>query len=182
MLTPFYKVTLLAGWLLSLLPHRGQAQARGIWAKADIPLVYNRQYEVGNILFDPSQDRPDFALRPNGRIYQYYNFDTTFPGGRVELRKHLLRALPTAAGSSDSGFLTVRFVVNYRGETDRFRVQALNSEYQPQAMDPELVARVLGACRALRGWLPGQIDGETKDSYFYITFVVREGHIQDITL
>ncbi|MBD2716062.1 hypothetical protein KBK19_13545 [Microvirga sp. STR05] len=177
----YYKLMLAAGLLLGV--QQARAQFTGTWAKADIPLPYNRRYQVGDILFDPAQDRADFALRPSGRIYQYYNFNTTYSGGRPELRRQLLAALRTPpAGTSGSGYLTVRFVVNFRGETDRFRVQELDSGYQPQAFAPPLVAWVLRACRDLHSWQPGRIDAETQDSYFYCTFIVREGSIQDVLL
>lgn len=177
----FHKITLATGLLLG--PQQVWAQFTGIWAQATIPLPYNPRYQVGDILFDPAQDRADFTLRPGGRIFQYYNFNTTYRGGRAELRRQLLAALRTPpAGTSGNGYLTVRFVVNYRGETDRFRVQELDSAYQPQTFAPPLAAWVLGACRALRGWQPGSIEGETQDSYFYCTFIVREGSIQDVIL
>ena len=83
---------------------------------------------------------------------------------------------------TDSGYLTLRFVVNFKAETDRFRMSALDFNYQPIQFAPELATQVLHACQQLHGWVPGQINGETKDSYFYITFVVRAGRVQDITL
>jgi|GEM_PF-1399988 len=177
------KSTLLLAALLLLLPLSGQAQ--GFIRPAVIPLIYNPKYQVGDILFDPALDRADFALRPGRPIYQYYNFNTAtnYAGGRRELRRELLETLqPKPAGSTGEGYLTVRFVVNHLGETDRFRVSALDTAYQPHSFAPALVAQVLAACRQLRQWEPGKIGSETQDSYFYITFVVREGRVQDITL
>jgi hypothetical protein len=177
------KITLSAGLLLGLGMQGAQAQFTGVWTQATIPLPYNPQYQVGDILFDPTQDRADFALRPGGRIFQYYNFNTTYRGGRPELRRLLLATLrKPSVSSSSSGYLTVRFVVNYQGKTDRFRVQELDAAYQPQAFAPPLVAWVVAACRALRDWQPGNFEGQPQDSYFYCTFVVRNGSIQDIIL
>ncbi|MBC8081862.1 MAG: hypothetical protein H7Z21_01510 [Hymenobacter sp.] len=168
---------------LLLLGGQPPALAQSVWAPATIPLIFNPRHQVGDILFDPAQDRADFALRPATPIYQYYNFGTGYAGGRVELRRVLRDALcQPPAGSAGSGFLTVRFVVNYQGETDRFRVSMLDSAYQPGYFAPALVAQVLHACRQLRAWEPGRIRDVAQDSYFYITFVVREGRIQDITL
>ncbi|GAA4385615.1 hypothetical protein GCM10023186_29160 [Hymenobacter koreensis] len=165
-----------------MLPLGLQAQF-GTRSSAAIPLPYNPKYHVGDIAFDPTQDRADFALRPNRPIYQYYNFATSFTGGRLELRRLLHEALlPLPARGAASGYLTVRFVVNHRGETDRFRVSTLDSEYRPQPYEPALVADVLRACRSLKGWEPGLINGETQDSYYYITFVVDKGRIREATL
>ncbi len=177
------KLLLLLSLLLVPFSGKGQMGANSVWARPTIPLIFNVKHQVGDILFDPTQDRADFALRPGGSIYQYYNFNTSYAGGRLELRRILretLRQLPVSG--TDSGYLTLRFVVNFKGETDRFRMSALNFNYQPLEFAPELVAQVLHACQQLRDWVPGQINGQTKDSYFYITFVVRDGRVQDITL
>lgn len=136
--------------------------------------------QVGDIAFDARTDRADFALCDSGRIYQYYQVQTALEGEhRAVLDYFRQRYQPPAAAAAagETGWLVIRFVVNCRGETDRFRVSGLGIDYRPRPFAPALVAELLRLTRALRGWQQGRGPGNT---YTYLNFILKDGQLVDV--
>ncbi|TDN36793.1 hypothetical protein A8B98_07320 [Hymenobacter sp. UV11] len=102
------------------------------------------------------------------------------------LRQRLLEKPIPFSQTTDSGYLTIRFLVNCHGQTDRFRVFQVNSTYQPTQFSAVLVAELLRRTRALAGWQPGYysgqgaLHGQVLDSYYHLVFKISHGRIVDI--
>ena len=143
---------------------------------------------VGDIPFDPATDRSSFQRCGEGQydVPQYYQSQTAYTGGTQALRQHFLRAtLPRSTGTQE-GYLTIRFLINCHGETDRFRVTQIDAAYQPAHFSPALVAALLGRARGLHAWLPGKFSGpgahhgKAMDSYYYLLLKIRHGRVVDV--
>lgn len=136
---------------------------------------------VGDIRPDPRLDDPDFAPCNELRIVQYYSVDTYFRGGAKAIRKLILPRLhPVPKAKGQNGWVTVRFVINCRGETGRFRMLEIDRNYQPCTFHRALTDQLLAATKELHNWQPGQYDGATYDSYYYLNFKIADGAVQDI--
>jgi hypothetical protein len=97
--------------------------------------------DVGDIAFDPAQDDPAFELCNERSVKQYYvrgSYDT--PAGYRGEKKALVAEFTARyrfpVVEEENGYLTIRFVVNCRGKTGRFRVQEMDFDYQPKSFDP----------------------------------------------
>lgn len=136
---------------------------------------------VGDIPFDPALDNADFTLC-GGAIQQYYAVSGGYKGGGKRLFGLLSRqSFPNPAGSAGgSGYITVRFVVNCKGQTDRFRVLQVDRNYQSATFDSALVATVLGFTKGLTAWRPGEYQGAYYDYFQYLTFKITDGKVVDI--
>ena len=136
---------------------------------------------VGYIPHDPALDKRDFKLC-GGTIQQYYAVDGGHQGGRKRLLGLLAQqpALQGARSASESGYITVRFVVNCEGETDRFRVLQIDKSYQPTEFHSELVEDLLSFSKRLTDWLPAEYQGNHYDYYQYLTFKITDGKVVDI--
>lgn len=114
------------------------------------------------------------------RIVQYYSVDTYFRGRESHSETHPAPAPPRPEGKGQNGWVTVRFVINCRGETGRFRMPQIDRNYQPCTFHRALTDQLLAATKELHNWQPGQYDGATYDSYYYLNFKIADGAVQDI--
>lgn len=141
---------------------------------------------VGDIAFDAAQDRASFTRCGTYDMPQYYNINTTYQGGMRAIRQQFLSATLPPSGACQRGYLTIRFLVNCHGETDRFRVTQLDSVYLPTQFSAFLVAELVRRTRALHAWQPGTyagpgpLHGQVLDSYYYLLFKIVHGRLVDI--
>ncbi|AMJ66364.1 hypothetical protein [Hymenobacter sp. PAMC 26628] len=143
---------------------------------------------VGDIAFDPATDRADFKRCGEGQydVPQYYQSKTAYAGGTQALRQLLVTPSLPRGTAALSGYVTVRFLVNCHGDTDRFRVTQIDADYRPAQFSPALVAELLRRTKALHGWQPGHFpgpgahQGEALDCYCYLMFKIIHGRVVDI--
>jgi hypothetical protein len=141
---------------------------------------------VGDIAYDSATDRASFHPCGTYDAPQYYQVQTSYAGGMPALRRHLLAQPVPRSQATDSGYLTIRFLINCHGQTDRFRVSQVNSAYQPTQFSATLVAELLRRTRALVDWQPGHysgpgaLHGQVLDSYYHLVFKIAHGRIVDI--
>ncbi|MFK7973171.1 MAG: hypothetical protein AB8F95_22570, partial [Bacteroidia bacterium] len=90
------------------------------------------QFEVGSIQFDPKIDDPDYQLCEPDRVYEYYQTRARFGEGLKSVRAYFKDKLPSLPASDTlHGYITVRFVVNCKGEKGWYRTFQTDSTYQP---------------------------------------------------
>ncbi len=143
---------------------------------------------VGDIAFNPATDRSSFQRCGEGQyeVPQYYQTNTTYAGGTKALRQLFVSKARLRSTGAQNGYITIRFLVNCRGETDRFRVTQLDTAYQPAQFGPALVAALLAQTKGLRAWQPGKFtgpgshQGEALDCYYYLLFIIRDGRVADV--
>lgn len=75
---------------------------------------------VGDITFDGKVDKDNFKLCNDGRIYQYYQVNTSYLHGIHGMRDELLQYI-NELKFRESGYITFRFIVNCEGDIGRFK-------------------------------------------------------------
>ena len=120
--------------LMTLMAFLPPAQAQKA-QQAQAPQAQN----VGDIPFDPALDDPGFHLNDSTRIFQYYNSNSWWLDHKAAYRKTFLdagRQLPgSQAAQTQTGWLTIRFIVNTSGQCGRFRLLGIDPSYQPFQFD-----------------------------------------------
>jgi hypothetical protein len=138
---------------------------------------------VGDISFDPRLDDSSFhACRPDISI-QHYNLHSYFKEHKREIQQWLLQQYtpPEPATAKDqTGWLTIRFLINCEGHTGRFRMFEIDSAYHPFHFDKRISGRLLTLTRSIQGWKPVTYRNTAYDSYQYITFKLKKGAIECI--
>ncbi|PRX55350.1 energy transducer TonB [Flagellimonas meridianipacifica] len=150
--------------------------------KAQVSQGYLRM--IGDILPDTSLDDPEF-LTCNGddRVIQYFN---TLEGFRYTGEKSSFVAeikkfyKPIENAEGQSGYLRIRFIVNCKGETGRFRVLSSDLNYQEKEFDSAIVNQLLEVVKSLNGWQPLSHEGKPLDYYQYVIFKIEKGNISEI--
>ena len=141
-------------------------------------LVYNGlSKEIGNIKYDASTDNKNFDI--TGRVYQYYQSGAKYNNGRAAIRSEILNKIK-ALKSMQNGYVTARFVVNHRGETDRYRILAVNTNYEEVKISQDDTHLIINELKSLNNWIPGVIKNKKVDSYSLINFKIQHGKIVDI--
>lgn len=137
---------------------------------------------VGDIPYDPTLDDSTFSLCKPGYVAEYYSVSGGYRGGRKKLL-HLLKELKldrAASSSPSSGYITIRFLVNCQGKTDRFRMLQVDEGYSATSFPADLINAVLLFTKNLTDWLPGKHEKESYDYFQYLTFKISDGIPVDI--
>lgn len=144
--------------------------------KTDYPL------QVGDIHFDPKIDDPNFTLCDQNNVWQYYNFakGLQYNGEKAKIIEHFIDRLKVKEHEVESGFLTIRFIVNCKGQTGRYRLQGMDKDYQAKVFNEYLTSQLVKLTKQLDGWIVGQYQGKTYDYYQYLTFKIEKGKLVEI--
>lgn len=141
-------------------------------------LIYNGlSQEIGNIKYDAGQDNKSFDI--NGNVYQYYQSGAKYNNGRAEIRREMLNKAKSLK-SIQNGYITARFIVNYRGETDRYRLFVIDENYEEIKISQDDNYLIIQEIKSLNSWIPGVIKNKKVDSYSLINFKIRNGKVIDI--
>lgn len=164
-------IFLLAISLLVAACHAGQ----GVTKSSAYP------NHVGDIAPDPALDDPNFRACRENYTPQYYSIKSGYQGEKPALEAYFReKFIKNKAHARESGYITIRFVVNCRGQTGRFRVQEIGLDYQPKKFPTALTNRLLELTKQLNGWQPGQYNSLQVDYYQYLTFTITNGDISQI--
>jgi hypothetical protein len=143
---------------------------------------------IGNIEFDPILDKKDFQLcRPNIDA-QYYSFeanDSNYDGDKIVIEKEFKEKYKSENVKKESGLIRIRFIVNCKGETDRFRLNGMDENYQDKFFDKSITDQLLQIAKSLKGWIPKNFTLKTGvissyDYYQYLIFKIKDGQITEI--
>lgn len=142
----------------------------------------NYPNQVGDIKPDPMLDDTSFHACRESNIPQYYSVDGRFEGEKPAIERYFKQNFrKQKAWEKENGYLTIRFVVNCKGETGRFRIQEMGLDYHPKKFPEALSQHLLGLCKQMIGWQSGRSETRVYDYYQYLTFTIAKGEILRIT-
>lgn len=149
-------------------------------------LLYTRTaaQEVGDISFNKNIDDSSFYLCNQQWIPQYYQIGTTYQGGMNEIRRIFFIKYKNKGVKNlqnQTGYITIRFVVNCKGATNRFRTYQVDSLYKSCSFDPIITKSLLDITKSLYDWIPGTFENQKVDSYYYLNFKIVRGELKEIT-
>ncbi|AXT49664.1 hypothetical protein D1818_02070 [Aquimarina sp. BL5] len=121
---------------------------------------------------------------PHKLIADYYNGGNDragFIGGKSNLKKWIYSKLDTKKLNNESGYLTFRFVINCKGIAGKFTTdESADFDYNKKEFSQETVMHLYDILADVKQWEPVIIRNKKRDSYFYVTFILKNGKIQDI--
>ncbi|HKK38289.1 MAG TPA: hypothetical protein VJ949_02605, partial [Cryomorphaceae bacterium] len=81
---------------------------------------------------------------------------------------------------NESGWVRIRFVVNCRGESGRFRMICSDEHYESREFDARITDQLMAITKSLDGWKPLP-DSENPDEYYqYLVFKIENGDLIEI--
>ncbi|WGH76425.1 hypothetical protein P8625_04485 [Tenacibaculum tangerinum] len=143
--------------------------------------IYPRQ--VGDISYDVKLDSPNFILcNGEDNIFQYFNKGKglEYKGGKKEIEQ-LFEKKYSHIKVDESGLIRIRFIVNCKGETGRFRVIQMNVNYEQFTFDDRIINQLLMITQSLDGWkIKDDSRGNKIDYYQYLIFKIEKGNLIEI--
>ena len=135
---------------------------------------------VGDIAFDATLDDPNFKICNEKGIAQYYNFGgVRFKGEKPKITEHFQNYKEIQA-PGETGYITIRFIVNCEGKTGRFRIQEMDNDYKAKSFRKEIHDQLLSLTKSLDGWVIAINQGYLFDYYQYLTFKIEDGKLIEI--
>jgi len=138
---------------------------------------------VGDILENPTIDTTNFQPCEEHFAHQYYNFSNSiqYEGEKAAVIDFVYNEFESDSSNQDNGYMTIRFMVNCKGQSGRFRIYEMDNNYELMSFDKSLVNQISGIVKRLDGWKIGVRDnGDAYDYYQYLTFKISKGQITDI--
>ncbi len=137
---------------------------------------------VGDIEHQTGLDADTFVpCHGDNNVYQYFNLlqGMQFEGEKIGLERYF-RERYKPVKSRQSGWIRIRFMVNCKGETGRFRILESNENYKERAFDTRIAQQLLALTKSLKGWEILTKNNKPIDYYQYITFKITNGQIEAI--
>jgi hypothetical protein len=82
---------------------------------------------------------------------------------------------------NQSGFLTVRFVVNCQLETCCYNIYSMDENYQPVAYNENVKTQLIAFIKNLNGWKTGEYDSKATNYFYYLNFVIKNGEFKRVS-
>lgn len=140
----------------------------------------NLVIQVGDILPDPELDG-DFQNCNIGRLPQYYAYhDKPFAKEKIHFERYIQSHYQVPEDVKESGLLRIRFIVNCKGESGRFRLLSMNENYKEIEFSPSISDQLLRLTKEYKEWRVLSYEGLESDYYFYVSFKIKKGKIKEV--
>lgn len=155
-----------------------------ILSSCDYYLVNPHQHQVGEPQKPFGGDK-DFQICYEEKILpHYYGFRRhngyIFKPGKDSLRSHFRENYNNQGIINESGYITLRFIINCKGETGRFILEELGFDYKKKKFNPELTEHLLTLTKSLKDWTAFSTGDVTFDSFTHLTFKIENGELLEI--
>jgi len=149
------------------------------------PLESRELYQgnIGNLENNPNIDDQSFILcNKENQIMQYFSDGNglQYIDEKAEILKEFHKNYKSNKSNTDTGVLTLRFIVNCQGETDRFRLYEMDNNYQEIKFSKSVSDQILSIAKSLKGWKSKKLNGTPIDYYQILSFKIEQGEIIDI--
>jgi hypothetical protein len=84
-------------------------------------------------------------------------------------------------GFNQSGFLTIRFIVNCHLELCCFHTYEMDEKYQPMVFDTDVKTQLMHFIKNLNGWKSGEYEGKAINYRYYLNFVIKNGEFKKVS-
>jgi hypothetical protein len=138
--------------------------------------------QVGDIQFDPAIDDIGFKVCNTENVIQYYNMGQglQFNGEKKKILEHFYSHYKAGLFKGETGYITIRFIVNCEGSTGRYRVEEMDMNYQPKKFSKALRDTLLDLTKQLSGWTIAVYETQVFDYYQYLAFKIEDGQLKEI--
>ncbi|MDA9773731.1 hypothetical protein N9B82_02130 [Saprospiraceae bacterium] len=115
-------------------------------------------------------------------IHDYYNGS---PPGNLKGKKgskwsFIEQFLEPEKIAGQSGYLSIHFIINCKGEIGYFTVEQADLDYQPHQFSKVTIEHLMELTKKMHPWIPAKIWEENKDSYAYLIYKLKDGKIIEI--
>ena len=153
-----------------------------IFSACDYYLVNPHRESVGFIQASEYKDPDSFYICykevqwPNN----WSRSESGYKYGKDSLKTFFQKHYDPKGFSDNSGYITLRFIINCEGIIGLFKVHQVGLDYKEKAFPQALVRQLMSLIRTQNEWIPLQF-GDTKyDSHIHFTFKIENGQLTEI--
>lgn len=143
-------------------------------------IQYLTNKKIEEIAYDKGIDETELVLCDDDRVGQYYMFSTDYNGGKKAIKNKLLPIIlnDQISFGKQSGNITIRFIVNCKGEIGLFRAKAIDENLATTSFENNKY--LINLVKQLNDWIVENRNGKKYDSYYFINFKITNGLVTDI--
>ena len=137
---------------------------------------------IGDIEKNDS-DNVNFELcNEEDEVIQYFNVSQglEYYGEKLEILKTFEKKFEPSEKENQNGIIRIRFIVNCKGETGRFRILEADENYKKFSFDSNITKQLLEITKSLDGWIVKESENIKLDYYQYLIFKIKNGNINEI--
>lgn len=138
--------------------------------------------DLGEIPFDEKLDDINFKVCHEDltTTFNYGGFGLVYEGEKRKLVETIKEKFNYPKTKGQTGFITIRFIINCEGKTGRFRVIEMDLNLMAKKFDNDISNQILNITKSLDGWKSMERWEKKWDVQQYLTFKFEDGIITDI--
>ncbi len=148
----------------------------------DYYLINPHHHQVGHISAGSFLDKSDFKACFEEKMFpSYYGRNPSkFSHGKDSLRNYFHQYYDHQGYTNESGYITIRFVINCKGESGRHQLLQVGLDYQEKEFNKLLTDKLLELTVNLKDWDALSFSDSTYDSFTHLTFKIENGELVEI--
>jgi hypothetical protein len=138
--------------------------------------------DLGNISRDDLIDDVNYEVCHEDFTvpFNYLGVGLIYKGEKPALVKEIKSKYEAFEKKGESGFITVRFIINCKGKAGRFRLSETDIDLKPKKFDKKISTQILKITKELEGWKPFYRESTAFDYQQYLVFKINEGILEKI--
>ncbi len=138
--------------------------------------------DLGEIRFDEKLDDINFKVCHEDYTFpfNYGGVGLVYTGEKRELEKTYFDNYKNTRIEGQTGFITIRFIINCEGKAGRFRVEEMDLNLEPKKFDDTISTQIINITKSLDGWQAYEYEGITYDYQQYLTIKIEDGRLKDV--
>jgi len=133
--------------------------------------------DIGDTKFNTELDNTNFKFCDSTNVL-HQRSRIAYTGGTPAMEQELISNYKKqAAFESFTGYFFIRFAVNCKNESGRFRWDIVDEDFKktmcPASLEDEIITKV----KSLKGWNHATYQGESYDGYTFLIVKIENGNI-----
>ncbi len=152
----------------------------GCCTSSDLYAQVEPSDNIEDLEFDPKVDDPGFLLCDESNIRLEYGMGTDVRRERIALKEFFLDFYTSGhLYRHVSGYVRIRYIVNCKGLTGRFRVNHFDKDYRPADFGKLISMQFVNQLYQFDGWSAART--QSVDAYDHLTFQFEQGRLINIS-
>jgi len=149
-------------------------------ANVEVPPTKKYNDAVGDIPFQADLDDINFKLCDSTKVIHQRTGLSYEGGNETILQEYLDKFSFQSSYAEFTGYVVIRFLMNCKNETGRFRMQILADDFSLQDCPAEMRAELLSIAQGLKGWQHAPTKDANLDYSKYINIKITHGKVIEI--
>ncbi len=139
-------------------------------------------HDLSYIPFDPDLDNPNFEICDSASVRSGRNNFLYPDGNELLIEKIRNKFQSNSTYKNYTGFVVVRFLVNCKNETGRYRAQSMNLDFTKSDAPVRLMNDCINVIKGIKNWKKSNRYDQETEYMKYINLKFKNGKIEHVLL